>query len=89
MHPKKLDETLKELNPHLTVRRYWNKRGTNDGIYFGEKYICALPSGYVFIEKVNEYHNMFNVPHRSLLNLFDILWKGRYINWRDRWKLLQ
>lgn len=87
MHPDDLNEKLQSINPLLGIRRYWRKDGANDGVYYGNEYICAVPAGYVYLQKVPEYHNMFGIPHRSIENLVDILVNRHYIEWWDRWKL--
>lgn len=89
MHPRQLEKLLKELNPRLNIKRYWDKIGFNDGVYYGNQLICAIHSGYVYLEKHEEHKHLFGVPHRSLEGLFDILYKEGYIKYRDRFRLIR
>ena len=89
LHPREFEKILKELNPRLNIRRYYSKKGFNDGIYYANKYLFAVHSGYMYPQKIEEHINWLGVRHRSLEGVFDRLFRMHYIKYRDRWKLIK
>jgi len=88
MHPKKFEKLITELNPHVEVRRYYLDRGSNDGIYYRGKYICAIPPGYIYPFKFEDYRGMF-IAHKSMEELTDALARENIIYERDKLILMR
>jgi len=85
MHPKRLEEKLKEINPAFNIHRHNHAYGMNDGIYLGNKLVCAIPSGFVWMIAHSGYKNFHGVVHRSLKQLNRLLInRGLVKPWQTR-----
>ena len=90
MHPKRLEQKLKEIDPLFNIHRHNHIYKLNDGIYLGNKRICAIPSGFVWVMAISEHKNMHGVIHRSLEQLNILLIKRGLIRpWQTRVLLSQ
>lgn len=89
MRQNELEKRLKKINPHFNIRQHNNIQGANDGLYFGNLNICAVPSGHIWQNKCYNYQGLFGVVHRSLEELTDLLLNRGLITYRDKLTLLR
>ena len=84
-----LEKKLKNINRLFNIHKHNSKWGHNEGLYFGNKRVCALPSGHIWYNRHKCYKNMHGVAHRTLLQLIELLLNRGLIRPVDRRSLIR
>lgn len=64
-----LRETLHKIDHRLRINSYDDGRDVF-GVYFGGRFVCSIPRGHVYLNKIAEYCNESGVAHRTLRGLY-------------------